>query len=74
IGDEEGALEELRRVHDVFAKLGADLELEKARIQFREIGQRPPPKGMGEGVEGLTSRETEIALLVARRMSNKRIG
>lgn len=74
IGDTEGALEELRRVHDIFAKLGADLELEKARIQFREIGQRPPPRGMGEGMAGLTPRELEIARLVARRKSNKGVG
>ena len=74
IGDEEGALSELRRVHDVFVKLGAELELEKARMQFREIGQRPPPRGAGEGIAGLTPRELEIALLVARRKSNKAIG
>ena len=74
IGDTEGALAELRRVHDVLARLGAEEELEKARIQFREIGHRPPPRGVGEGVAGLTGRELEIARLVARRKSNKAIG
>jgi DNA-binding NarL/FixJ family response regulator len=74
IGDTEGALRELRIAHDIFARLGAELELEKARIQFREIGQRPPPRGTGEGVAGLTPRELEIARLVALRRSNKAIG
>ena len=74
IGDTGGALAELRRVHDVLARLGAEQELEKARIQFRELGHRPPPRGAGEGVAGLTERELEIARLVARRKSNKAIG
>ena len=70
----EEATAELKHVHDIFVKLGADEELEKARMQFREIGHRPPPKGVGEGVAGLTSRELEVARLVARRLSNKAIG
>jgi ATP/maltotriose-dependent transcriptional regulator MalT len=74
VGDMEGAAAQLKQVHDIFTKLGADLELEKARIQFREIGQRPPPKGVGEGMAGLTGREIEVARLVARRLSNKAIG
>lgn len=74
VGDVEGALDELRRVHDVFARLGAELELEKTRIQFREVGHRPPPRGTGEGVAGLTAREWEVARLVAARKSNKAIG
>lgn len=74
IGDVDGALAELRSVHDVLARLGAEEELEKARIQFREIGHRPPPRGVGEGTAGLTGRELEIARLVARRRSNKAIG
>ncbi|MFQ5537325.1 MAG: helix-turn-helix transcriptional regulator [Gemmatimonadota bacterium] len=73
IGDIEGSLAELRRVHDTFAELGARKELEKARIQFREVGHRPPPRGAGEGLAGLTAREQEIARLVAQRMSNKAI-
>lgn len=74
IGDQEGALRELRAVHDTFSKLGAELELEKARVQFREVGQRPPPRRSTEGVAGLTGREVEIARLVAQRKSNKAIG
>ncbi len=73
IGDREGALRELRLVHDVFVKLGAEVELEKARVQFREVGHRPPPRGTGEGLAGLTGREAEVARLVAARKSNKAI-
>ncbi|MDH3205729.1 MAG: AAA family ATPase [Gemmatimonadota bacterium] len=74
VGATDEAALELKRVHEIFVTLGAELELEKARMQFREIGQRPPPKGSGEGVAGLTARELEVAHLVARRMSNKAIG
>ena len=48
--------------------------LEKARMQFREGGHRPPPKGVGEEVVGLTARELEVGRLLARRLSNKAIG
>jgi len=74
IGKDADAAEELKRVHEIFVKLGANGELEKARVQFRAIGQRPPPKGVGEGVAGLTGRELEVARLVAQRKSNKAIG
>jgi len=73
IGAVEESLEELKRVHATFVMLGAELELEKARMQFREIGQRPPPLPVREGVAGLTARELEVARLVTRRMSNKAI-
>ena len=42
MGDREGALEELRLVHEVFTRLGARYELEKAIGQFREIDAEPP--------------------------------
>lgn len=74
IGREAESIEELKRVHEIFVKLGADLELEKTRNQFRQVGQRPPPKGVGEGMAGLTARELEVARLVAQRKSNKAIG
>jgi ATP/maltotriose-dependent transcriptional regulator MalT len=74
IGETEEALAELKRVHDVFSRLGAALELEKTRMQFRQIGHRPPPKAVGEGVAGLTPRELEVARLVVKRKSNKAIG
>ncbi|HSR40543.1 MAG TPA: LuxR C-terminal-related transcriptional regulator, partial [Longimicrobiales bacterium] len=65
---------ELRHVHDVFVRLGAEKELDKARIQFREVGARPPPRYHGSGASVLTDRETEVAALVARGLSNKRVG
>jgi tetratricopeptide (TPR) repeat protein len=74
VGDVEEAIVELRHVHEVFSHLGASLELEKARMQFREIGQRPPPKAVATGLAGLTGRELEVARLVAKRRSNKAIG
>jgi DNA-binding CsgD family transcriptional regulator len=73
-GDREGALQELRRVHDMFVRMGAAEELMKARRMFREIGAKPPARAASAGVEGLTGRELEIARMVAARKSNKAIG
>jgi len=42
IGDREGALEELRHVHEVFTRLGARHELEETIGQFRQIDAEPP--------------------------------
>jgi DNA-binding CsgD family transcriptional regulator len=73
IGDRDAALRELRHVHEVFSALGAEPELAKARGQFRELGAKPPTRSAGEGVEGLTGRETEIARMAGMRQSNKAI-
>jgi DNA-binding CsgD family transcriptional regulator len=73
IGKTDEAVAELRRIHDVFAQLGAEIELEKTRVQLRELGVRPPPRGSGAGMAGLTGRELQIARLVAHRKSNKAI-
>jgi DNA-binding CsgD family transcriptional regulator len=72
IGDRRGALEELGRVHEIFLRLGAEVELEKTRGMFRELDARPPrraPAGQGD----LSTRELEIARLVEERKSNKAI-
>jgi DNA-binding CsgD family transcriptional regulator len=74
VDDREGALRELRHVHEIFAQLGAEPELAKARGQFRELGAKPPLRTQTEGAEGLTGREMEIARLVAAGQSNKAIG
>ena len=74
IGDRDGAISELRRAHDTFVRLGAQRELEKTRIQFQELGARPPGKSAGQGAEALTERELEIVRLVAGGKSNKAIG
>ena len=72
-GDRDGAVHELRRVHDVLAGLGASRELEKARGQFREVSARPQPRTTAPGSGLLTERELEITRLVAARQSNKAI-
>ena len=74
IGDREGAARELRRAHDVFARIGAETELSGARDQLRDLGARPPARVITEGAGALTGREREIARLVAARKSNKEIG
>jgi DNA-binding CsgD family transcriptional regulator len=73
IGDREGALRELRLVHDRLMRLGSEAELQKARQQFRELGTRPPPLGgtRSEGV--LTARELAVAQRVAQHMSTKAV-
>ena len=73
IGDEEGAVSELRRVHETFVRLGAEKELERTRGMFREIGARPPTRSGVTGGAGLTAREVEISRLVTERKSNKAI-
>lgn len=74
IGDRDAALQELRRVHESLARMGIERELDKARIQFKEVGAKPPMRSVAEGTEALTGREVEIARLVAERKSNKAIG
>jgi DNA-binding CsgD family transcriptional regulator len=74
IGDREGAVRELRRVHEVFVKLGMRTELDKARMQLQQVGARPPSRSAGGGTETLTEREVEIVRLVSEHMSNKAIG
>jgi DNA-binding CsgD family transcriptional regulator len=73
-GDREGAERELRRAHDVFARLGAQREIRATREQLRALGARPPSASTASGVGGLSAREAEIARLVAARKSNKEIG
>ncbi len=73
MGDREGALHELRHIHEVFTRLGAERELAKTREQIRELGSRPPVREAAHGVEGLSAREVEIATLAARGKTNKAI-
>jgi DNA-binding CsgD family transcriptional regulator len=74
-GDREGATRELRRVHDIFVRLGAERELALTRQQLRDLGARPPTRAPAvAGTEGLTARELEIVRLVSARKSNKEIG
>ena len=73
-GDRDGAARELRRAHDIFARLGAQPELDATREQLRALGARPPALVAALGAEGLTGREIEIIQLVVARRSNKEIG
>lgn len=73
-GDVDGAARELRRAHDVFARLGAEFELRGTRSQLRALGMRVPPRTHAAGAAALTGRELEIARAVARRLTNKEIG
>ncbi|MDQ6769142.1 MAG: AAA family ATPase [Gemmatimonadota bacterium] len=74
VGDREEGMRQLRKAHDVFARLGATVELDGTREEMRELGVRPPPKSTTSGAAGLTGREIEIARMVATRKSNKEIG
>lgn len=73
MGDRDGALAELRAIHPVFERLGAEPELRKARAMFSELDARRPIVSRTTGAEVLSSREFEIAALVAERASNKQI-
>jgi DNA-binding CsgD family transcriptional regulator len=74
VGDRDEGMRQLRKAHDVFAKVGATVELEGTREEMRELGLRLPPKSVTAGAGGLTGREVEIARMVASRKSNKEIG
>lgn len=49
IGDRDGALRELHSVHATFEWLGCAGELEKTRVQFRELTAEPPPLVQADG-------------------------
>jgi DNA-binding CsgD family transcriptional regulator len=74
IDDRDGATRELRRAHDVFARIGAETELSGVRDELRDLGARPPARVVTDGAGALTGRELEVAQLVAARKSNKEIG
>ena len=74
IGQREEGARELRKAHDVMARLEVASELWETREEMRDRGVRPPPKTVASGAAGLTGREVEIARMVAGRKSNKEIG
>jgi DNA-binding CsgD family transcriptional regulator/tetratricopeptide (TPR) repeat protein len=73
LGDLDGATRELRRAHDAFVRMRAEVELSITRDVIRELGLRPPAKASAAGVGALTGREVDVARLVAARKSNKEI-
>jgi DNA-binding NarL/FixJ family response regulator len=73
LGRRDAALAELRDVHEVFVRLGAQPELERCRGTFRELDSRPPSRTEAPGSGDLTGRELDVARCVATRMSNKAV-
>jgi ATP/maltotriose-dependent transcriptional regulator MalT len=73
LGERDEAIRELRKAWDVFSRLGAAVELERARKQFQDLDARPPARSAGAGLDGLTARELEIVRLIAARKPNKSI-
>ena len=73
LGDLDGATRELRRAHDAFLRMRAEVELALTRDVIRELGLRPPAKTPLAGAGTLTGREVDVARLVASRKSNKEI-
>lgn len=74
VGRDQEAAAELRKAHDVFRRLGAGRELQRARDMFAEI-DRTAPRRTAQGAVGgvVTGREFEVASLVAERKSNQQI-
>ena len=77
-GEVKAAEVELSRIHEVFARLGAELALDDVREKMRELGMRLPRRkpiaGDSDGWSELTAREVEIVKLVAAGKSNREIG
>jgi DNA-binding CsgD family transcriptional regulator len=73
-GDEPAQLAAL----EIFDRLGARPDLERLRRRMRALGVRRIPRGPRPATRGnpfgLTARETEIALLLDRALTNARIG
>ena len=75
MGDQEAGVRELRKSHEICARLGARVELERAREMMKQLGLRLPAREAAGGrrLARLTERESDIARLVAERKSNKEI-
>jgi DNA-binding CsgD family transcriptional regulator/tetratricopeptide (TPR) repeat protein len=73
-GDEPAQLAAL----EIFDRLGARPDLERLRQRLRASGARHIPRGPRPSTRGnplgLTAREAEIAVLLARPLTNARIG
>lgn len=74
-GDEDGSAAELRRIHDVFRRLGASLALQDVRERLREMDRPLPPKQLSAGavLESLTPTETAVAKLAMKGLKNAEI-
>jgi tetratricopeptide (TPR) repeat protein len=72
-GRADEAKVELDRVWDVCVRVGAGIEKERARADYRKMGLKAPTEHRSEGPLGLTPEELAIATLVARGLSNPEI-
>jgi len=73
MGDRERAVRQLNHAYDVFSRIGAAGELERAKAHLRELDARPRPRVAHTGSPILSPREKEILLLVLQHKSNKEI-
>jgi DNA-binding NarL/FixJ family response regulator len=77
-GDRDRAIAELERAAEELGACGARRYRAEAEHELRKLGRRfarrtPPHKPNGEGLEGLTTRELEVARLVVDRHTNPEI-
>jgi len=73
MGDRESAIRQLNRAFEVFSRIGAAGELERAKAQLRELDARPRARATQAGSPLLSPREKEILVLVLQHKSNKEI-
>ncbi len=73
MGDRESAIRQLTRAFEVFSRIGAADELEKTRVQLRELNVRPRARVAQSGSPLLSPREKEILVYVLQHKSNKDI-
>jgi DNA-binding CsgD family transcriptional regulator len=83
IGDKTAAVELLHAAHDTAGRLGARVLRTACAAALDELGGKPRPPAVGRGARGtrgahtaggLTGRELEIMLLVARGNTSRQIG
>ena len=80
IGDTTVAVELLHAAHDTAGRLGARVLRSACAAALGELGGKPRPPAAGRGARGtrtaggLTGRELEIMLLVARGNTSRQIG
>jgi ATP/maltotriose-dependent transcriptional regulator MalT len=72
-GDRRNAVAQLRHAHTLLAGAGAKAFLERVDADLAASGIRPSPSGPTSTLS-LTEREHDVALLVARGLSNPEVG
>jgi DNA-binding NarL/FixJ family response regulator len=76
-GDRSGAVELLRPAEHELDECGAVRDRAEARRELRRLGARSEPRGpagaAGGGLDSLSRREREVAILVTERKTNKEV-